>query len=174
MNLVLRRASDMGFDRISEFQRALEWPFFPARLDHAGDAAGVTLFAEEAEDAGKVARLETVDDIGSTQARLRHAHVERSVAAEGKATLGLVELHGGNADVEHDAIGAFYLVVERREWRLHQLQPAAGLRLEVAPGRDRIWIAVDGNHGRARRQDGLGVAAGAERAVDHDVALRRR
>ena len=35
---------------------------------------------------------------------LRHAHVERAVGLEGEAALGLVELHGGDADVEHDAV----------------------------------------------------------------------
>ena len=35
---------------------------------------------------------------------LRHAHVERAVTQEGEAALGLVDLHGGDADVEHHAV----------------------------------------------------------------------
>ena len=79
-------------------------------LDHAGDAAGMTLLAEKAEDAREIAGLETVDDVGRAQASLRHAHVERPVGAEGEAAFGLVELHGGDADVEHNAVGAFDVV----------------------------------------------------------------
>ncbi len=104
-------------------------------LDHAGDTAGVTLLAEEAEDASKVAGLEAVDDVGGAQARLRHAHVERPIGAKRKAALGLVELHGGDADVEHDAVGALDMLVQRRERRLNEPEPAARLPFESAARR---------------------------------------
>ena len=47
-----------------------------------------------------------VDEVGGAVAVALHAHVERPVVAEGEAALGLVELHRGDADVEHDAVDA--------------------------------------------------------------------
>ena len=64
MDLVLRLAADMRLDGVGEVERALERPVVAALLDHAGDAAGMPLLAEEAEDAREVARLEAVDDVG--------------------------------------------------------------------------------------------------------------
>ena len=58
----------------------------------------------------------------------RHAHVERPVALEREAARGIVELHGGDADVEHDAIGGREAggrrqPVEIAEAAFDQLQP---------------------------------------------------
>src|SRR5437667_9887328 len=64
MDLVLRRAADMSGDGVGQIERALEGPFLAPALDHASDAAGMPLFAEEAEDAGEVSRLEGIDDVG--------------------------------------------------------------------------------------------------------------
>src|SRR5262245_27035844 len=104
MDLVPGVAADMAFDGVGEVERPCERPFRASLLDHARDAAGVALLAEEAEDAGEVTRLETVDHVGGAGSGPRHAHIERPVGAKRKATLGLVELHGGDADVEHDAV----------------------------------------------------------------------
>jgi len=60
-------------------------------------------------------RRGTVDDVGRARPMLPHAHVERPVMTEGKAPLRLVQLHGGNADVEHHAIDKLvHRLVERR------------------------------------------------------------
>ena len=48
--------------------------------------------------------LKRLTTSAALDAGLRHAHVERPVGAEGEAALGLVELHRGDADVEHDAV----------------------------------------------------------------------
>ena len=88
--------------------------------------------------------LKRLTIVGGGRSALRHAHVERPVAAEGKAALGLVELHGGNADVEHHAIDLFAgMRVEPRERSLHQAKPLREGRGEVGarrgshPGRGR-------------------------------------
>ena len=47
---------------------------------------------------------QVVDEIGGRRAVLAHPHVERSVLLEGKAPLGPVELHRGDAEIEHDAV----------------------------------------------------------------------
>ena len=114
-----------------------------ALLDHPGDAAGMAFLAEEAEDAGEIARLEAVDDVGGAGAGLRHAHVERSVGAEGEAACGLVDLHRRDADVEHHAVDLFGIVVELRERPVHKPQPAVRRRFQLAPGSNRVRIAVD-------------------------------
>ena len=78
--------------------------FGAALLDASRDAARMPLLAEEAEDAGEVADLGAVDDIGGADARPAPCACRADRRAEGKAALGLVELHRGDADVEHDAV----------------------------------------------------------------------
>ena len=58
--------------------------------------------------------------------------------------------------------------VENGAWTSRSRPPDCCL--QRAPGRDRIRIAVDGDDRGAGRQDGARVAAGAERAVDDDLA----
>jgi hypothetical protein len=43
-------------------------------------------------------------NVGRSRSGTAHAHVERTVVAEGKPARGLVELHRGDAEVENDAI----------------------------------------------------------------------
>ncbi len=166
MDLVAGLAADMRFDGVGKVERALERPLLPPRFDHAGDAAGMPLFAEKIEDARQIARLETVDDIGGRQALLRHAHVERPVEAEGKAALRLVKLHGRHADIQHDAVHLFDMLIHRREWRFDQTQAAGELRFERLPVPDRIGIAVEGDDVGARFQNRARIAARAKGAID--------
>ena len=142
-------------------------------LDHAGDAPGMPLFAEQAEDARKVAGLEAVDDVGRAWAGLRHAHIERPVGAEGEAALGLVDLHGRDADVEHDAIGFGDGFVEMRERAVHERQPSGGFPFERASRFDGIGVTVDRHYRRACREQRPRVAACPERAVDDGLSLGR-
>ncbi len=85
--------------------------------DGAGDAPRRALFAVEIEDIGERLGFELIDQVGGAAPGALHAHVERAVEAEGKAALRLVELHGGHADVEHDAVKGCEIVFARR--RLH-------------------------------------------------------
>ena len=106
-----------------------------------------------------------------------HAHVERPVEPEREAAFGAVELHRGDADVEHDAVdlreaGAARDRVELREALLDQRQPAARLLDQIGAERDRVRVAVDADHPAVGgREDGAGIAAGAEGAVDIDAAV---
>ena len=75
-------------------------------------------------------RLTTSAALGT---RLRHAHVERPVGAEGEAALGLVDLHRGDADVEHDAVGFGGGFVEMRERAVHERQPSAACCSSTRP-----------------------------------------
>ena len=72
--------------------------------DGAGDAAGRALLAVLEENVGERRLGQAVDEVGGRGAGLAHPHVERAVLLEGEAAGGLVELHRGDADVEHDAV----------------------------------------------------------------------
>ena len=72
-----------------------------------------------------------------------HAHVERAVETEREAALGLIELHRGHADVEHDAVDRLdgrTGARPRRDWRSGP-RPASAARptrcTRSAPPRDR-------------------------------------
>src|SRR5690606_35891307 len=137
-------APEHALDGFGEITRALERPDRAALLDHAGDAAGMALLAIEAEDAGKIARLEAVDHVGRARTLALHAHVERAVVTERKAALRLVELHRGDAYVEDDAVDlALGRRVERGEAAMDEPEPPADLRLQHPAGRNRIGVAVD-------------------------------
>ena len=128
------------------------------------------------QDIGDFGFVRMVDEIGGAGAFPGHAHVERPVALEGEAALGLVELHRGDADVEGDAVDPVDAVRGKRlthpgeSFRnKRQALPARGSqRLSCL---DRFGIAIEGDDaGRSLIQDGLGVAARAERAVHMRLA----
>ena len=90
----------------------------------------MALLAESEDDIGEIALARRVDDIGRARAVAAHAHVERPVEAEGKSALAAIELHGGDAEIEHDAVdrvvaGIARDGVEIGEAVLDQRQPAA-------------------------------------------------
>src|SRR5690606_25391233 len=122
---------------------------------------------------GKITSLETIDDVGRTWSLLRHAHIERPVGAKGESALGLIELHGGDADIQHHTVDILRIFIEARERPLHQPQASARDSLEFTPGSDRIRIPIDSDHRRAASKQRLAVAAGAESAVDDDLAFLR-
>ena len=92
--------------------------------------------------------------------------------AEGEAALRLTELHGGDADVEDDAverqkISARRGAAEIREARLRQMQPSAEFRRHRAARGDGLWVAVERQHPRAGRFEYRArISARAERAVE--------
>ena len=108
---------------------------------------------------------------------LRHAHVERPVEAEREAALRRVELHGGNAEVEHHAVdfretGVARGVVEIGEPVFDQCQPAVRRLHQIRAQRDGASVAIDADHlAIGRGQHGARIAAGAEGGVDIDAAV---
>ena len=96
--------ADERCDEIGELPRRLEGLAPPRLDDGAGDGAGAPLLAVVIEDVGELGLGGFVDEIGRARAAALHAHVERPVVAEREAALGLVDLHRGHADVEHDAV----------------------------------------------------------------------
>ena len=150
--------------------------------DGARDGAGVALLAQRGDDGGELALAGARDDVGRARAGAPHAHVERAVEAEREAALGVVELHRGDAEIEHDAVdrGApCRAAIDRRDRRTVLDQRRAGRALRatsVGAARDRV-ADRDRCRSRARPavcQDRARVAAGAECGVDIDAAVTHR
>ncbi|MNJ55139.1 hypothetical protein D3C77_506130 [compost metagenome] len=116
-----------------------------------------------------------VDDVGGGRPLVAHAHVQRPVAHEGEAALGLVQLHGRDADVEDHAVQPGLAAVreglgQAREGGADQLEAIREVaRHGLGEGLHRR-VAIQGHDLGAALQDGAGVAAGAEGGVDDDVA----
>jgi hypothetical protein len=126
MDLVLRACGRYASRWRRQVPACAETPASGAPLlDHAGDAAGVPLLAQKAEDAREVAGLEAVDDIGRRLGPLCAMRMSSGPSArKEKPRSASSSLHGGDADVEHDAVHLSRHGRRVRERRLHQ--PAAG------------------------------------------------
>ena len=74
------------------------------RLAITARAPRVALFAKRGDNGRKLALGCPCHDVGRGRSGAAHAHVERTVVAEGKPARGLVELHRGDAEVENHAI----------------------------------------------------------------------
>ena len=101
--IVMPAAKHAG-DDVGKLAGARDRLFRPAGSNGAGDGAGALLLAERGDDGGKVAFGERVDEVACGRAFGAHAHVERAVLAEREAALGLIELHGGDAEVEGNPV----------------------------------------------------------------------
>ena len=88
-----------------------------------------------------------------------------------KPRAGIVELHGGDADVEHHAIDAG-VAMPRAIASSSEKRPSTSVSrpprrmLQRGAGGDGRRVAIDGDHGGAGIEDGAAVAARAESAVD--------
>jgi hypothetical protein len=147
---------DEAGDELGELARRLD-AALAAALDHgAGHRPRAALLAEMEEHVRELGLGGAVDEVGGAVAVALHAHVERPVAAEREAALGLVELHRRHADVEHDAVDAVGEArlrddaVEVAEAGRHEREPALRLQHHAGAAGDRIGIAVDRDDAGAR------------------------
>ena len=107
--------------------------------------------------------------------RIAHTHVQRPVAHEGEAALGLIQLHRRDADIEDSAV---QLSLAALGEGLRQSREGGADQLELARpcGGDRVGVRLDGRVAvqtddlGAALQNGAGIAAGAEGGVDDHVA----
>ena len=146
----------------------------PRRNDRAGDRPGARLLpiiAQHPDDLGFVSR---VQKLGGGQARLAHAHVERTVALEREAALGAVELHRADADIERDGIDQSDAALGKHAVHLAEVlvdERQSGVRDERPSFLDRIGVAIEADHSsRPRPEHGARVAACSEGAVDYCLA----
>ena len=119
-----------------------------------------------------------VDEVACGQAFGAHAHVERAVLAEREAALGLVELHGRDAEVEGNPVDrgdAFtfgdlaHLGIAAED----EFQASGEVRFETRGVAGSARVAVDGKHAAARSlEQAAAIAAGAEGSIDEDACRR--
>src|SRR5690606_24665049 len=88
------------------------------------------------------------------------------------AALRLVELHGRNADIEHDGIDRLSRDgVEFGEPAMHEPQFSGPAGFQRPAGSDRLGIAIDGDDRSAALQKRSRIATGPECAVNDGLAL---
>ena len=129
------------------------------------------------KNVGEPRFLGRIDDICGGRAAGRHAHVERPVRLKGEAAGGIVELHRGDADVQHHAGGRCEPClaseeIELAEAALDEGQLSLVLLNECGSRRNRGRVAVDAEDAARRRgrQDRPAVAAAAEGGVNLGLA----
>src|SRR5215475_53385 len=149
-----------------------------ARLENcARNSARMPLLAKSKNNVGQVALACRVDDLCGGGALAAHAHVERPVEAKRKAAPSCVELHGRNAQIQHDTIdravsGFMRDSVEIGETILGQREAAFRLFDQIGAMCDRTLIAVDGDHlAIGSGKDGARITASPEGTVDIDPAV---
>ena len=174
-----RLGADQPGDEIGQLRGGLDAALAAFFDDGAGNGPGPPLLAVMKEDVGQLRLAGFVEEVGGARPVPLHAHVERPVAAEREAALGLVKLHRRHADVENDAVDTLEAGlrgdrVERAEAARHENEPALRRRRERSAGRHGIGIAIYGDHavGGMGVEKGRRIAAGAEGAVDEDAAAR--
>jgi hypothetical protein len=93
-----------------------------------------------------------------------------------RMSIGLVDLHGGDADVEHDAVKPVIgrKAVEPAECGMMKREPGREFRHHGLPACDRIGIAVERDDIGACIEDTPRIAACTERSVQNGSAGCRR
>jgi len=146
MGLARLGARQAALDDPGQVQRGLD-PRLRARpTDGPRDPTARALFAVKVQDIGQFRLGHLIHQISGAQARLAHPHVERAVAHEGKAPPGLVKLHRRHAEIEHDTVEIFGVVVHPREIALDQPQPVTVSRAPTFGHAQRGRITVHADH----------------------------
>ena len=166
--------ADALFDELCELGSRCDRLRGAGGNDRVGDAPRLALLAVGKKQIREFAFLKAVDEIGGAFALARHAHVERSLAHEGKTAIGLIELHRRNADIEHHA-------VDRPGRQLIEFCKSPGY--EAEPTRKfggksigewfDVGVAVDADDGCPGFEQRPRIAARPEGPVDDPRALER-
>ena len=130
-------------------------------------AAGAALLAQMEEDVGEVRLLRRVDDVGGRSGRVADMRMSSGPSRlEREAARGIVELHRGDADVEHDAVGRREAGGSPAMRSSSPKRPSTSVSrpwccsTSAPPGGNGGRVAVDAEHARAGRggQDRLGCS----------------
>jgi len=90
-----------------EVRSSLKQMLLSGRYDRLGDQLGIWLIAEFAEGSGKISFGDCGKDLCSrSAARLIHAHVQGAVPSIREASLRVIDLHAGHAQVSDQDIDA--------------------------------------------------------------------
>jgi len=104
MDLVLGLARRHDLDQPGKIARRAEGIARAPLFDGPGNTAGLFLLSQESEDANEIGDLCAVNDVGGGHSLTRHAHIQGSILLERETALRFVDLHRGDADIEHDAV----------------------------------------------------------------------
>ena len=169
------RAGQLTFDDLSQCKRRVDPRLSPRRHDGLGDPPRGAFFAIDKEDIRQLRLCCIVDDVSGGRARLAHPHIQWAVLLKRKPPARLINLHGRDADIEHDA----------RQRRLNQflkiakptfddIQSSAERIGPCQAARNRLWIAINRDNAvRAMVQNSVCVTAGTKGRIQIDAATRR-
>ena len=146
--------------------------------DRLGDPACVALLPEVPQDPGELLRRIGVEDVGGGRPGRRvHPHVQRHVAAVGEAAVALVELEGGDAEVEQHTVDLAEPEPVEDRWKcvvhlVHEGDTPLVVGEPGTGGRQGLRVAVDTDELDLREfpQQGGRMATEAQSRVDHDSA----
>ncbi len=158
---------------LRQLQRPRERRLGAPPRDGPRDPPALPLLAVHPDDPGQLVLLGRVHQVRRRRPFDAHAHVQRPVGHEREAPLRLVELHGGNPQVEGDAIRRPRPKdrVHLRKSRFHE--PEAVTRKSRGEATNRR-VAIERHDLRTRRQEGPGVTPRAESPVHDRVARTER
>src|SRR6476659_5652796 len=106
MNAPRPRMHHPGND-LRQCARAAERSVAPGGYDGASNRVGAMLLAKARNNASKLAPGSCCNNVGCGCSASSHAHVEGTVMAKREATRGIVDLKGGNAEIEYYPVHAF-------------------------------------------------------------------
>ena len=170
---------DLGVEQLDECCRGGEGLGLTAPDDRAGDLAGELLLAVVAQDPGEVTGAVGVQDVrGAGAGRLVHPHVEGRVDRVGEASLGDVELHRGDAEVEEHCVDRGQALFQEYLGDLVVDGVDRGEAIteggEPLPGEgESVGVTVDADDPRrgAAAENRFGVSAETQGGVDQDRSL---
>ena len=162
-----------GADDAHQLQGGLDGLLGPAGADGAGNAGGVTLLAVIVEDTLQLVLTPVVDDlVGGQGVFIVHTHVQRGVGHIGEAAAAVVQLGGGNAQIQQDAVDAVDVQVTQdlcdlAEVGMDQGDPVSigGQPLPCRLQRNRVPVDADEAAGGQTLCDLAGMACTAQGAV---------
>jgi len=163
-------------DEVGEFEGAGDGVVDAGFGDDVGELPGAVFLAILAEDAGQFLDAGGVDDFGGgTSAGGIHAEVEGAVFLEGEAAVGFVELMAGDAEVDEDAIEAADAdfgedLGEVAEVAVQGAELITEGSEAMCGGLEGGVILVHADDAGAEFEDGFGVAAAAEGAIEEELA----
>src|SRR5262249_28704165 len=95
--------------------------------------------------------LEGINNLGGAKPGARHAHIQRTIAHEGKAALGFIELHRRDAEIENNTIDGIPAnlgngILETGKGCLDKAQASLILGFKATASRNRRRIAIKRQH----------------------------
>ena len=146
--------------------------------NHLGNARGPCFLAVVAQHAGNLLLAPGVDQFLCVKGLPPvHAHVQRRVRVVGKPPFGRVQLIGGDAQIQQNAVHGPNALRLKERAQVVKVS-VQGVKIPVLcqahpGGVQRVLVSVHAEYAGARAQQRLAVSASAQRAVHKHPARRR-